>query len=309
MKVLVSGATGLLGAHLVPTLEAEGHDVRRLTRRPRRATDVSWDPSHGTLDTKALADIEAVVHFAGENIADGRWTAARKRRILDSRVQGTSLLARLCAETASTHTLISASAIGFYGDRGDAVVDETSAPGTGFLAEVCQAWERATDPARDAGVRTANLRFGAVLADGGGMLAKMLPPFRLGVGGIVGPGTQWLSWVSVDDVVAATLHVLQRSDLAGPINVTAPEPVTNRSFTKALGRHLGRPTIAPLPAFVARLALGELADELLLASTRVTPKRLLESGYTFRTPTVDSAFDRVIRRGSRTRTEGTDVDP
>lgn len=294
MKLLVTGATGLLGARLDSALRADGHQVARLTRSPETERDVGWSPSEGRIDGSAFDDVEAVVHLAAENIAAGRWSDERKRRILDSRVEGTALIAESVASSGTVRTLVSASAVGFYGDRDDAVVDESSPAGEGFLADVCQAWEAAAEPARDAGVRVVHPRFGAVLATEGGMLAKMLPAFRFGVGGVVGSGDQWLSWVAIEDAVRAIRHAIDDDTLAGPVNVTAPEPVTNRQLTRALGRALGRPTVFPLPAFLARTVFGELADELLLASTRVRATRLSEAGFSFACPTVESALESAL---------------
>lgn len=296
MNVLVSGATGLLGSALTPTLARDRHDVVRLTRRPSRAGDVGWNPGGGRPDDEALAPaalegVDVVVHLAGESIASGRWTQARKEHIRASRVDGTSLLARrIAAHADRPKILVCASAIGYYGSRGNETVDEGSPAGTGFLAKVCQAWEAAAAPARDAGVRVVHLRFGGLLTPAGGMLGKMLTPFKLGLGGVVGSGEQWLSWLSMDDAVAVIRHALVTDDLEGPVNAVTPHAVRNRVFTKSLGRVLARPTVALMPALMARLAFGEMADELLLASTRVAPTRLLASGYRFRWPELEPAL-------------------
>jgi uncharacterized protein (TIGR01777 family) len=248
------------------------------------------------MDAASLEGTDAVVHLAGENIA-GRWTKEKKERIRASRVDGTSLVARAIAATKTRpRVLVAASAVGWYGDRGDEALEESSARGTGFLPDVCEAWERASDAARDAGVRVVHLRFGVVLSPKGGALARMLTPFKLGVGGVIGSGRQWMPLVSIDDLVAAALHVLAHGDLAGPVNVCTPTQATNRDFTKALGRALGRPTVFPMPAFAARLAFGEMADGLLLASARVAPKRLLASGFAFRHADAESALRHVLGR-------------
>jgi uncharacterized protein (TIGR01777 family) len=292
--VLVSGASGLVGAALVPFLGTGGHEATRLVRRPTEP-GVHWDPAAGRLAAGDLAGIDAVVHLAGEPIADGRWTDEKKRRIRSSRVEGTALLARtLAGMAAPPKVLIVASAIGVYGDRGAAELDEQAEAGEGFLADVCRAWEAAAAPAREAGIRVVHLRFGVILASRGGALARMLMPFRLGAGGILGDGSQYVSWVALDDVLGAILHALTTDTLAGPVNVVAPAAVTNREYTKTLGRVLSRPTVVPVPAAGARLAFGEMADELLLASTRVVPRALAESGYVFRWPTLDGALRHVL---------------
>lgn len=285
-EVAVTGATGLVGTALGEQLRARGARMLRLTRRsPRDSAEAQWSPESGLVDPARLAETAAVVHLAGENIAGGRWTAAKKQRIRDSRVLGTRALCQsLAALPTRPQTLVCASAIGYYGDRGTEELDEQSPPGTGFLPEVCRGWEEATDPAREAGIRVVNLRIGVILSRRGGALAQMLLPFRLGLGGIVGPGTQYMSWVSLADVVGAIVHGLTRPDLAGPVNAVAPVPVTNAEFTRTLGSVLRRWTIFPLPAFAARLALGQMADDLLLASAKVLPRRLQSSGYPFQHP-------------------------
>jgi uncharacterized protein len=298
MNILVSGASGLIGSALVPFLTTGGHTVTRLVRTGPAADGViSWDPSAGQLDPNALKGIDTVVHLAGESIAARRWTAEQKRRILDSRVQGTRLLCeRLAGLERPPRVLVSASAIGFYGDRGEESLTEESAPGSGFLTDVCRAWEEATKAARDRGIRVVHPRFGIVLSPKGGALAKMLTPFRLGAGGVIGGGRQYMSWIALDDAVGAVHHALITDALAGPVNVVAPQPITNQEFTKTLGRVLGRPTIFPMPAFAARLAFGEMADALLLASTRVQPNRLLGTGYRFRFRDLESALRHLLGR-------------
>ena len=284
MNILVSGATGLVGQALCAKLESEGHVVRRMVRNasPLSPDAVYWDPAKSILSPDDLDGLDAVIHLAGEPIAAGRWTAARKQRILDSRVEGTRLLCeRLAACKTPPPTLIAASAMGYYGSRGDEVLTETSAAGTGFLAEVCKAWEGATAPAVAVGIRVVNLRIGLVLSGEGGALAKMLPPFKLGVGGSLGNGKQWVSWIHLEDLVGAIVHCLNNDAINGPVNGVAPNPVTNKSFTKSLGAVLGRPTVFPAPAPVLRLALGEMADEMLLASTRLKAEALEKSDYRF----------------------------
>lgn len=293
-KVVISGASGLVGGALSDHLLERGWTVLPLVRRDEPG--IRWDPVAGTIDTAALEGVEAVVHLAGESLVQGRWTDAKKTRIRRSRVRGTTLLCEALASLEQRpRCLISASAIGYYGDRGDRLLDERSAAGEGFLAEVCQAWEAATRPAVDAGIRTVNLRIGVVLSTLGGALAQMLTPFKLGVGGIVGSGRQWLSWIELRDLVLAIEHALGDAQLAGPLNGVAAEPVTNAQLTRALGRALGRPTFLPLPAFAARLAFGELADELLLASTRVDGSKLLASGAPLRYRQIDEALAGLLK--------------
>lgn len=300
MKVLVSGATGLIGSALTKQLQDDGHTVLSLTRHPGGMTNaVGWDLQAKTIDTGKLKDVEAVVHLAGENIGTGRWTADKKKRILDSRVEGTRFLAETMAKQASPpRVFISASAIGYYGDRGDEQLTEDSSPGDGFLAQVCKDWEAATAPLASIETRVNLARFGIVLSTKGGALAEMLTPFKLGAGGVIGSGKQYYSWIVIDDVAGALLHLLTAVQEPGPFNIVAPNPATNHDFTKALGSVLHRPTVAPMPKFAARLAFGkERADELLLASTRVEPARLLETGYIFKYPELHGALEYVISKG------------
>jgi len=300
MKVAITGASGLVGRALVPFLTAGGHDVLRLVRRGARVRDeVSWDPAAGTIQAEALEGVDAVVHLSGENIAAGRWTAARKALLRSSRVGPTRLLAEtLAGLEKKPRVLVSASAIGYYGDRGDAWVTEKDAPADDFLGRLSVEWESAADPAARAGIRVVHLRTGIVLSPAGGALGKMLLPFKAGLGGVLGPGTQYMSWIALDDLLAVVHHALDRGEISGALNAVAPEPVTNAVFTKTLGRVLGRPTIAPAPAFVLRLALGEMADATLLSSTRVKPERLHATGYRFRFPELEGALRHVLGKTS-----------
>ena len=284
MKILVSGSNGLLGSALIPFLSTGGHSVTPLLRSAGKSNaGPSWDPARGEIESDKVENFDAVVHLAGESIAEGRWTEAKKKRILDSRVEGTKLLASTLASLKNPpKALICASAVGYYGDRGDEEMSEDSGRGSDFLSVVCEAWENAAGAARDAGIRVVHLRFGVVLSARGGALTKMLLPFKLGVGGVIGSGDQYVSWIALDDAIGCILHALTNETLEGPVNAVAPNPVTNHQLTKVLGSVLSRPTLLPLPAFAAKIALGEMADELLLSSTRVAPRRLLESGYSFR---------------------------
>jgi hypothetical protein len=300
MKILLSGASGFIGSALVAKLASEGHELVRLVRAEPKPgePEIRWDPAAGRLDPASVEGFDAVVHLAGENIAEGRWTEAKKTRIRESRVRGTELVARTLARLANRpDVLVSASAIGFYGDRGDAELDEGSSRGSGFLCEVCRQWEGASRLAGDAGIRVVQLRTGLVLSASGGGLARMLPMFQLGLGGPLGSGRQYVSWITRDDLVAAVRHVLVTDTLQGPVNAVAPQPVTNREFTRALGRALHRPACVPVPGFVLRAALGEMADELLLASTRVLPRRLLQTGFRFGDGDLQAALRRLLTGG------------
>ena len=289
MRIVLAGASGFLGSALRASLAGSGHETRLLTR------GVEWDPDGGRVDAAALDGADAVVHLGGESLSAGRWTDARKERIRSSRVRSTALLAGAAARMAKPPEVFAvASAVGFYGDRKDEELVETSPPGVGFVPELCRAWEEAARPARDRGIRTLHFRTAIVLGPGGGILSRMIGPFRWGLGGRIGPGTQWWSWISIDDAVGAMRHALERRDLAGPVNLSAPGAVTNREFTRTLGRVLRRWTIFPLPAFAARLAFGEMADGLMLASARVKSARLLESGYAFRFPELEGALRHVL---------------
>jgi uncharacterized protein (TIGR01777 family) len=299
VRVLVSGASGLVGSALVPFLSTGGHRITRLVRSTDNAKDtIAWNPATRQLDVGVLEGFDAVVHLAGENIAGSRWNAEVKQRIRDSRIQGTQLLSETIAKLERPpRVFVVASAIGYYGNRGDEMLTEESAMGTGFLAEVCRDWEAAAAPARQRGIRVVHLRFGVILSPRGGALAQMLTPFRLGAGGVLGPGSQYMSWITLDDAVGAIAHVMDRDNLAGPVNVTAPEPLTNRQFTKIMGSVLYRPTIAWMPAFGVRLMFGEMADELLLSSARVQPRKLIDSGYAFRHPDLARALRFMLGMG------------
>ena len=296
MKILIAGSSGLIGAALCEYMTEDGHQVVRLVRREARGDgEVRWDPEQGVLAETDLLGVEAVVHLGGRNIAAGRWTAKVKNELMRSRVQTTELLAtRLAGLASPPKVLICASAIGIYGDRGAEELHEGSGPGVGFLAELGQAWEGASAAAVDSGIRVVHARFGIVLSRRGGALAKMLLPFRLGVGGKIGDGRQYFSWIALRDVVAALSYALNNDALRGPVNFTAPNPVSNGEFTKSLGRVLRRPTMLPLPAFAAKIALGELAQEGLLASQRVVPKALLATGFEFEFPEVAGALRHAL---------------
>ena len=297
MKVIVSGASGLIGRSLVKSLGAGGHDIVRLVRRePRNTNEIQWDPAGGTIDVGGLERADAVFHLAGAGIGDRRWTESYKQEILDSRVLGTGLLAStLAGLEPKPAVLVSASAIGWYGDRGDEILDETATQGSGFLADVTAAWEEAAAPAASAGIRVVHPRTGIVLSKDGGALQRLLLPFKLGVGGRTGPGSQWWSWITLDDEVRALAHLAFSSEMTGPVNLTAPNPVTNREFVDALGTVLRRPTVLPTPAFALKAMLGsELAEALLFQSQRVTPARLTEDGFAFDSPSLDGALRSLI---------------
>ena len=297
MKILVSGSTGLIGKALVSSLTGAGHEVIRLVRSQPGpgGRDVQWDPSTGRLDSSRLEGLDGAVHLAGESIAQGRWTAEKKARIRNSRVKGTQFLAEALAQRARRpRTLICSSAIGYYGDRGAEIVREESSPGSGFLPEVCREWEAAAKPAADRGIRVVNLRTGLVLSSNGGALPRMLTPFKLGIGGKLGTGRQYMSWISIDDMVGIIHHALESDNLHGPVNAVSPHPVTNLEFTRTLGRVLSRPTLFPVPAFAVRLMFGEMGQGLLLGSTRVEPARLAASGYRFRYPELEGALRHVL---------------
>ena len=292
MDVVVTGSSGMIGRALLPALTEAGHTVRTLVRRaPSAPGEVRWDPDAGTIDAAGLAGVDAAVHLAGEGIAEKRWSEAQKRRILESRTTGTHLLAEtLAGLDPAPSVLLSGSAVGYYGDAGDVELTEAAPRGRGFLSDVVVAWEDATKPAVDAGIRTVLLRTGIVLSPTGGAMATTLPLFRLGLGGPIGRGREWWPWIALDDEVGAIVHLLT-ADVSGPVNLVAPSPVRNADYTKALGRALRRPTLVPVPRFAPGLLLGrELAAALLGASQRVVPERLTASGYRFRHPAIDEAL-------------------
>ncbi len=291
MQLLVSGYKGLVGTALNMALAHTEHSCKNLVRRPAQNTnEVSWSVINQTIESEKLEGVDAVVHLAGENIV-GRWTQDKKKRIRDSRVQGTRFLSESLANMKDKpKVLVCASAIGYYGDRGDTQCVESTPAGTDFLSEVCQEWEDATSAASQAGIRVVNLRIGVVLSAKGGALQKMLPPFKLGLGGPLGNGEMYWSWVSIDDVAGAILHCIKTPSLSGPVNATAPEPQKNKVFTQVLAKTLKRPAIFPVPQFAARLLMGEMADALLFASTRVIPQKLLDSGYVFKHPQLHDAM-------------------
>ena len=300
MKILVSGSHGLVGKALMKSLTDDGHEVMRLVRHEPifGAPEIWWDPSQGRIDAEHLEGLEVVVHLAGESIASGRWTDEKKRTILESRVKGTSLLSESLARLSRPPSVfLCASAIGYYGDRDDELLTEQSTPGNDFLAKVCIEWEGATTAAVEKGIRTVQTRFGIILDDEGGALAKMLTPFRLGIGGRVGSGKQWMSWVALEDVVNALKFLMGETSTRGPVNFVSPNPVTNAEFTKTLGRVLSRPTFFPVPEFGARLAFGEMADALLLSSQRVEPAVLKSKGFEFRWTTLEAALRHILRHG------------
>jgi uncharacterized protein (TIGR01777 family) len=303
MKIIVSGASGLVGSALVPSLVAAGHQVTALVRRPARqptqagVSEVEWNPAAGQLDAARLVGHDAAVHLSGENIAGGRWTDEKKERIRASRVQSTRLLAETLARLETRpRTFVCASAIGYYGDRGAEVLTEESAPGTDFLAEVCREWEAAAEAARAAGLRVVNLRFGVILSAEGGALAQMLTPFKLGIGGPLGSGQQYMSWLTRADAVGMIEYALANENLSGPVNAVAPQAVTNSEFAQTMGRVLSRPAILPMPAFALRLTLGrEMAQALLLSSARVEPAKLKAAGYQFKHPQLEGALRHVLQ--------------
>jgi uncharacterized protein (TIGR01777 family) len=297
MQILLSGAGGLIGSALAAHLQNELHEVVRLVRTKRGGDLVSilWNPESGGVDENSLAGFDAVIHLAGENIAARRWSKAQKARIKDSRVIGTRLLSRTLARLPRPpQTFICASATGYYGDRADEILTENSPPGEGFLAEVCREWEAATAPAADADIRVVNLRTGVVFSNEGGALEKMIAPIRLGLGGKLGSGRQYISWITLADEIGAIGHILDREDIAGPVNLVSPHPVTNAEFTKKVASYLHRRAFIPVPAFMIRLVAGEMADALVLASTRVRPAKLLETGYRFQHPDLDTALPEIL---------------
>lgn len=298
MNVLVSGTTGLVGSALLPALQRAGHSVTALAREGAQSgtATVSWSPENGRIESAKLAGVQAVIHLAGENIADGRWTKEKKQRIRGSRVKGTDLLARaIIGMPQPPQVFVCASAIGIYGNRGEEWLTEDSSLGNDFLAGVCREWEAATVPLIDAGIRVVHLRFGVILSPKGGALAKMLPIFQMGAGGPAGDGGQYVSWITLGDAVGVILQALQSDSLSGPVNVVTPGPLTNRELAKALGEALGRPAVMPAPAFALKLAFGEMAEATVLASQRVKPARLQAAGYAFQHPDITSALQHLLK--------------
>jgi len=293
-RILVTGASGLIGRALLPTLQSRGFQVVRLVRHPPSTDDqIAWDPFQ-PLTPDTVSGFHSVVHLAGETVV-GQWTESKKTKIRDSRVIGTrNLSTALAKATVRPRVLIAASAVGYYGDRGDEALREDSSSGSGFLAEVCREWEAASQPVADAGIRVLHMRTGVALSSEGGALQKMLPPFRMGVGGVLGSGKQWMSWIHIQDLVGAIHHMLKTDLLHGPVNMTAPKPVTNAVFTKTLGTVLSRPTIFPVPAVVAKLAFGQMAEEVLLASQRAEPEKLISSGYPFQYTDLSKALESLL---------------
>ncbi len=298
-RVFITGASGLVGSALGQMLRRDGHEVVPMSRSSTGdgKQAMVWNPKEGQLDPADLEGADVIVHLAGESIAAARWTDRKKQAIRDSRVNGTQLLSHAIASMQRKPAVfICASAIGMYGSRGDEILDESSTHGSGFLADVCREWEAACQPIRDAGVRVVNARFGMVLSGDGGALKAMLTPFRLGVGGVVGSGKQWWSWVSLKDATRAIIFSMEHDSIEGAMNVVSPNPVTNREFTKSLGRVLSRPTVLPLPAFAAKMMMAEMADELLLASARVQPRVLAEAGFTFSLTELEPALREALQR-------------
>jgi uncharacterized protein len=295
-RILVSGASGPIGGALLPALKEQGATVIRLVRKSGKGNDqIVWDPAH-PLSPDLVSGFDAVIHLSGESIV-GRWTDAKKRRIIDSRIQGTGHLVEAIARASQPPSVfVSASAVGYYDNRGDEILREDSPSGQGFAAEICRQWEAATQPAAQAGIRTAQTRFGVVMSADGGALPKMLPPFRLGLGGNLGDGRQWSPWVSVRDVVGAIQHVLSNESLSGPVNIVSPNPVTNAEFTRVLASVLHRTAIFPMPALAIRLIFGQMGEELFLASARVEPAKLMASGYQFQHPDLKNALQEILRR-------------
>jgi len=300
VKVVVTGSTGLIGTALVRALQARGDEVTRLVRRVPTTGEARWDPEGGQIEAPSLEGADAVVHLAGVGIGDHRWSEDHKRAVLDSRVKGTTLLAQTVAALNDKPAVIaSASAMGYYGLRGDEVLTEDAEAGTGFLADVCKEWEGATRPAEDAGVRVVHLRTGIVLSPDGGALKQMLLPFKLGLGGRIGSGRQWWSWIAIDDEVGAILHLIDNGTERGPVNVTAPNPVTNEQFTRTLNGVLHRPTLLPTPTFALRAMFGrEAVDEMFLGGQRVVPARLQADGYGFRHPDLEGALRHILHKGT-----------
>jgi uncharacterized protein len=297
LKIVISGASGLIGSELISLLHKDKHEIFRLVRKSQAGPgEIRWDPQSGQLDPSALENMDAVIHLAGENIAGGRWTAAKKLRIRESRIRGTSFLAQSLSQLFEPpRVLVSVSAIGYYGDRGEEELYEDSSPGKGFLPDLCREWEEATIPAAMRGVRVVIPRIGMVLSAAGGALPRMLPVFRMGIGGRIGSGAQYMSWVAINDLVGILHHAITCESLQGPVNAVSPNPVTNSVFSKTLARILVRPSSFSLPAFAARIAFGEMANETLLAGANVSPEKLNKSKYKFQFPELESALRHILK--------------
>ena len=295
MKVAVTGSSGLIGSSLISFLSEKDITFSKILRENPKEDEISWKPEDGDWNSAFDEGIDGIVHLAGENIASGKWTKKKKEKIRSSRIEGTNRLCEHILKLPTTPSvLVCASAIGYYGDRGMEFLNEGSSRGSGFLPDVCVGWEEATESVSKAGIRVVNVRFGVVLSKDGGALAKMLTPFKMKMGGKIGRGTQYMSWVAIDDVTGAIYHTLVTDSLKGPVNVTAPNPATNKEFTDTLGKVLNVPTVMPMPAFAAKFAFGEMAKDLLLASTKVAPKRLADSGYEFQYPELENALKHIL---------------
>lgn len=296
MNILISGASGLIGSALVPQLENHGHNILKLTRNKKLQDSIVWDPAQGILNLPTSPTIDAVIHLAGENIAEGRWTKKKKERILSSRIDGTSLISqRLAALGVKPKVMLSASGIGFYGSQGDKVLTEADYAGEGFLVDVSRDWEASTLPAQEAGIRVVHMRIGPVLSTEGGALKRMLPSFRFGLGATLGSGRQYMSWILIDDIVRAMDFLLVHDGLSGPVNLCSPHPVTNREFTRTLAKALKRPALFRVPAVVLRILFGELSVELL-SSTKALPDRLLKEGFQFSYPELDRGLNHLLSK-------------
>lgn len=299
MKILISGASGLVGTHLIPTLKAKGHEVYKLVRKKPKAVDeIEWDATKGIAESELpkIENFGAVIHLAGDNVADGNWTDEKKRKIKESRTIGTRVLIESLKKLENPpKTFIAASAIGFYGNRGDEVLTEDSAKDEGFFPEVCSEWEAESEKAADFGARVVMLRIGVVLSKDGGAIAKMLTPFKLGVGGVVGSGKQWMSWIELDDLIRLIHHALDNENVSGALNAVAPNPVTNEEFTKTFGKVINRPTIIPIPEFAIKLLFGEMGENTLLASTRVLPEKTQNTGFDFKFNDLESALKHALK--------------
>lgn len=302
MRILIAGASGFVGTALRSFLEGKGHEVYVLVRHQPSSLqnrEIRWNPSQYVIESSQLEGFDAFINLAGENIAEGRWTEKRKQQIHDSRINSTLLLCKTATQLNSPpKTIINASAVGFYGNQGDAVLDESSALGSGFLADVCKQWEEATHSAQEAGIRVVLLRFGAVMGMNGGILKKVVPPFKWGLGGRLGSGQQYMSWIAIDDLLQIIDFCLQNPQLSGPVNVVTPEPVTNLQFTKALGEVVSRPTVLPLPESMVRLIFGEMGDEMILSSARAVPRKLENAGYQFLYPNLRTALQKLINESN-----------